>query len=166
MKLEYNSKSSKLLKWFYALQDWELPNNSCEYIRRYIWMLIGIIPFTIIAGPAYITSLFGLNRWYHSQKDNMFFGICLYVLPVILFCLGNGFTFFFIDYEKKSFLHFSQFFGFMLICIIIFFSLIYLTIVDTDMYKSKKAKKAKKESKFSKFYKSLKEKYCEKIEYE
>jgi len=54
----------------------------------------------------------------------------------------------------------------MLICIIIFFSLIYLTIVDTDMYKSKKAKKAKKESKFSKFYKSLKEKYCEKIEYE
>jgi len=54
MKLEYNSKSSKLLKWFYALQDWELPNNSCEYIRRYIWMLIGIIPFTIIAGPVFI----------------------------------------------------------------------------------------------------------------
>lgn len=163
MKLEYNSKSSKLLKWFYALQDWELPNNSCEYIRRYIWMLIGIIPFTIIAGPAYITSLFGLNRWFHNQVDNMFFGICLYVLPFLLFTFGNGFTFFFIDYEKNSLLDVSQAIGFMLICIIIFFSLIYLAIQYTDIYKSKKVKK---ESKFNKFYKSLKEKYCEKIEYE
>jgi|GEM_PF-2728266 len=52
MKLNHNSTSAQLYRWFYQVYD--MPTNLCPYFWKLVFMYIFIIPYSIIVLPAII----------------------------------------------------------------------------------------------------------------
>jgi len=59
MKLNHNSLSAQLYRWFYQVYD--MPTNLCPYFWKLVFMYIFIVPYSIIVLPTIIMKDSGEN---------------------------------------------------------------------------------------------------------
>lgn len=113
MKLNSNSISSKLYRWFYGTND--LPNNLCPYFWKLVLAWLVLIPYSLVCAPVIILELTDKNYKYttNSTGKRIGFGILIYF---ILFCISSMLSVigcFFITPEKYTFYAFMVTLGFM-----------------------------------------------------
>ena len=56
MKLNSNSISSKLYRWFYGTK--ELPNNLCPYFWKLVLAWLVLIPYSLVCLPVILTEIY------------------------------------------------------------------------------------------------------------
>lgn len=107
MKLNSNSISSKLYRWFYGTND--LPNNLCPYFWKLVLAWLVLIPYSLVSLPTIIMELCDKDYKYtdNSTGKRIGVGVLCYFL---LYCIGCALTligWFFITPEKDSFYMFA-----------------------------------------------------------
>lgn len=148
MKLNENSILAKTYKWFFKN---DLPVDGCKYITNVIFMIITIIPLTLLSFPGIILDYFinnnNFNKWFFRLGVSLivyfsiFFILIMIVAPFILI-MGN----------------FSNFPEIVLIGVsfwILTFIIIIVYMIEDKKY----------DNILIIGYKSLKNKYCPKIEW-
>ena len=103
MKLNSNSISSKLYRWFYGTNV--LPNNLCPYFWKLVLSWLVLIPYSLVCAPVIILELMDKNYKYHDNSTGKRIGFSI-LTYFILFCIGCALSligWFFITPEKDSF---------------------------------------------------------------
>lgn len=95
MKLNINSRSARLYRWFYGSKD--MPQNLCLYFWKLVTMYVFLLPFTIVTLPymiifskgepepepdIFLRIIFSLSMWFI-----MF--ICIVMMSPILLLFGE-----------------------------------------------------------------------------
>lgn len=124
MKLNSNSISSKLYRWFYGTND--LPNNLCPYFWKLVLAWLVVIPYSLISIPVIIMELREKNYEYNdcSTGGRIGLSVVLYVLLFGIGCMLSIFGCFFIEPEKDTFYMFAVMIGAMLWVVAIVFGII------------------------------------------
>lgn len=73
MKLNYNSVSANIYRWFYSTTN--MPSNLCPYFWRWLIMWILIIPYSLLVLPYYIFN----RRSDPHRGERPFFGLLFYI---------------------------------------------------------------------------------------
>jgi hypothetical protein len=109
MRLNKNSVSSRLYKWFYGVSEYQgLPNNLCPYFWKVVLMYLTIIPYTIISSPVVVYDLFDKNYSNGDRKTGERLGISVgvYIALFILATLISAILALFIKVEKNTLFEF------------------------------------------------------------
>jgi hypothetical protein len=103
MKLNSNSISSKLYRWFYGTND--LPNNLCPYFWKLALAWLVVIPYSLVCLPVIIMELKDSNYQYHENSTGKRIGysVLTYFMLFLIGCALSLIGFFFITPEKGSF---------------------------------------------------------------
>lgn len=114
MKLNQNSVSVKLYKWFYGVSEYQgLPNNLCPFFWRVVLMYLTFIPYVWLSIPVVVYDLF--DKQYRNGDRSVggrlgvSFGV--YVALFIVTALITTIIGFFTHIEPKSFWEFLQLTG-------------------------------------------------------
>jgi hypothetical protein len=178
MKLNKNSVSSRLYKWFYGVSEYQgLPNNLCPYFWKLVLMYLTIIPYTLFSIPVVVYDMFD-KRYDNGDRSTgarlgvscgVYFGLLLFT-SLITTIVGL-----FTHIEPKSFWEFCQLTGCMvwsgLIIIGIIRGVNYLrewSTSDEDYYSETENKWITKKAKVNlttEFIKAKYNKYCPKIDW-
>lgn len=113
MKLNSNSVSSKLYRWFYGTND--LPNNLCPYFWKLVLAWLVLIPYSLVCLPVIIMELKDKDYRYHDNSTGKRIGFSV-LSYVILFCVSSMLSvigLLFIAPEKNSFYVFMVTLGVM-----------------------------------------------------
>jgi hypothetical protein len=151
IQLKENSTINKLYLYFYDKNNLEI--NICNYSWKMLWMLLTIIPATLLGLPSLIIAIF-----WKSHRDTtilMHMGLSWFILvfsftfvimlsPVLLYVNIQP-----LYYYLKDFIILGEGFDaiFALGIIFILFRYVYLSVINTE------------------FITALKEKYCTEIEW-
>jgi hypothetical protein len=103
MKLNSNSVSSKLYRWFYGTNV--LPNNLCPYFWKLVLAWLVLIPYSLVCLPVIILELKDKYYKYHDNSTSKRIGFSV-LSYFILFCIGCALSVIgclFISPEKNSF---------------------------------------------------------------
>jgi hypothetical protein len=104
MKLNRNSISVKLYRWFYGTV--RLPENLCPYFWKLVLAYILFIPYSIFCIPN-ILFMEVLNKNYengdHSTGARMGISFGYYLIAFVLLCMVTAAGYLFVDYEKDGF---------------------------------------------------------------
>jgi hypothetical protein len=117
MKLNQNSVSSKLYKWFYGVSEYQgLPNNLCPYFWKLVLMYLTIIPYTLISIPVVVYDMFDKQYENGERKTGERLGISagVYIGLLLITSLITAIVGFFVKIESKSWWEFCQLLGCML----------------------------------------------------
>ena len=109
MKLNQNSVSAKLYKWFYAVSEYQgLPNNLCPYFWRMVLMYLTIIPYTLFSIPVVVYDMFdkGYNNGDRKTGERLGISVGIYIALFAVAALITAIVGFFIHIEPKSFFEF------------------------------------------------------------
>jgi magnesium-transporting ATPase (P-type) len=109
MKLNKNSVSSRLYKWFYGVSEYQgLPNNLCPYFWKVVLMYLTIIPYVLISIPVVVYDMFDKQYENGERKTGERLGISvgIYIGLFILTTLISAILAFFIKIEPKSLFEF------------------------------------------------------------
>lgn len=109
MKLNKNSFTSKLYKWFYGVGEYQgLPNNLCPYFWKVVLMYLTIIPYTLISIPVVVYDLFDKQYKNGDRKVGERLGISagVYIGLFVLTTLISAILALFIKVEPKSLFEF------------------------------------------------------------
>lgn len=109
MRLNKNSVSSRLYKWFYGVSEYQgLPNNLCPYFWKVVLMYLTIIPYTLISIPVVVYDLFDKNYSNGDRKTGERLGISvgIYIALFILATLISAIVALFIKVESGSWFEF------------------------------------------------------------
>ena len=117
MRLNKNSVSSRLYKWFYGVSEYQgLPNNLCPYFWKVVLMYLTIIPYTLISIPVVVYDLFDKQYENGERKTGERLGISagVYIGVLMITSLITAIVGFFTPIETKSFWEFCQILGCMI----------------------------------------------------
>jgi hypothetical protein len=109
MRLNKNSVSSRLYKWFYGVSEYQgLPNNLCPYFWKVVLMYLTIIPYTLISIPVVVYDLFDKQYENGDRKTGERLGISVgvYIALFILATLISAILALFIKVEKNTLFEF------------------------------------------------------------
>jgi hypothetical protein len=179
MKLNKNSVSAKLYKWFYGVGGWEgLPNNLCPYFWKVVLMYITIIPYVLFSIPVVVYDLFDKQYENGDRKTGERLGIAtgVYIGILLVISLITAIVGLFTPIETKSFWEFCQILGCMLWVAAIILGIIqgvkYLSeYTTTDKYTWDETQKdytikKTKVNLTTEFIKAKYHKYCPKIDWD
>jgi len=105
MKLNQNSVSAKLYKWFYGVSEYQgLPNNLCPYFWKVVLMYLTIIPYTLFSIPVVVYDMFDKGYDNGDRKTGERLGVSLgvYIALFILTTLISAILALFIKVEKDT----------------------------------------------------------------
>jgi hypothetical protein len=178
MRLNKNSVSSRLYKWFYAVSEYQgLPNNLCPYFWKLVLMYLTIIPYTLISIPVVVYDMFDKQYENGERKTGERLGISagVYIGLLLITSLITAIVGFFVKIESKSWWEFCQLLGCMLWMAVIVIGLIqgvkYLreyTTTDKSYYSETENKWVYEKTKVNlttEFIKAKYNKYCPKIDW-
>lgn len=114
MKLNQNSVSAKLYKWFYGVSEYQgLPNNLCPYFWKVVLMYLTIIPYILFSIPVVVYDMFDKGYDNGDRKTGERLGIAagVYIGIFVVTALITAIVGFFIHIESKSFWEFCQLTG-------------------------------------------------------
>lgn len=109
MKLNKNSFTSKLYKWFYGVSEYQgLPNNLCPYFWKVVLMYLTIIPYVLISIPVVVYDLFDKQYENGDRKVGERLGISVgvYIGLFVLATLISAILALFIKVEKDTLFEF------------------------------------------------------------
>lgn len=114
MKLNSNSISSKLYRWFYGTND--LPNNLCPYFWKLVLAWLVLIPYSLVGLPSIVMELYDKDYRYHDVSTGKRIGIgaLCYIVLFFIFCMLSSIGWFFVLPEKDSFYEFAGTIGFFI----------------------------------------------------
>jgi hypothetical protein len=104
MKLNSNSISSKLYRWFYGTND--LPNNLCPYFWKLVLAWLVLIPYSLVCAPVIIMELIdGDGYRYQDNSTGKRIGLSalVYFILFCVMCMISFIGWFFVLPEKDSF---------------------------------------------------------------
>lgn len=114
MKLNSNSISVKLYKWFYATNV--LPTNLCPYFWKLVFAWLIVIPYSLFCLPVILMELF--DKTYevtdNSTGKRIGYSSLTYFLLFLVGCMLSSIGFFFVLPGKDSFYGFMGTLGFCL----------------------------------------------------
>lgn len=116
MRLNKNSVSSRLYKWFYGISEYQgLPNNLCPFFWRVVLMYLTIVPYTLISVPVVVYDLFDkrYDNGDRSTGERLGISAGVYIGMLVITALITAIVGFFTPIEPKSFWEFCQLLGFM-----------------------------------------------------
>ena len=102
MKLNSNSISSKLYKWFYGTEG--LPNNLCPYFWKLVLAWLILIPYSMVCIPVILSEIFDKDYKYYdnSTGKRIGFSLLIYFMVFVVFSMLSLFGLFFIEPEVGS----------------------------------------------------------------
>ena len=109
MRLNKNSFTSRLYKWFYGVREYQgLPNNLCPYFWKVVLMYLTIIPYTLISIPVVVYDLFDKEYENGDRKVGERLGISagVYIALFVLTTLISAILALFIKVEKDTLFEF------------------------------------------------------------
>ena len=109
MRLNKNSFTSRLYKWFYGVREYQgLPNNLCPYFWKVVLMYLTIIPYTLISIPVVVYDLFDKQYENGDRKVGERLGISVgvYIGLFVLAALISAIAAIFLNVEKNSLFEF------------------------------------------------------------
>ena len=109
MKLNKNSVTSRLYKWFYGVSEYQgLPNNLCPYFWKVVLMYLTIIPYTLFSIPVVVYDLFDKQYENGERKTGERLGVSVgvYIGLFVLAALISAIVAIFIKVEPKSLFEF------------------------------------------------------------
>lgn len=109
MRLNKNSFTSRLYKWFYGVREYQgLPNNLCPYFWKVVLMYLTIIPYVLISIPVVIYDLFDKEYENGDTKVGERLGISagVYIALFVLTTLISAILALFIKVEKDTLFEF------------------------------------------------------------
>jgi hypothetical protein len=114
MKLNSNSISSKLYRWFYGTND--LPNNLCPYFWKLVLSWLVLIPYSLFCLPVILHELFDKTYRFtdNSTGKRIGYSSLTYALLFFIGCMLSSIGWFFIEPEKDSFYQFMGTLGFVI----------------------------------------------------
>lgn len=178
MRLNKNSLTPKLYKWFYGVDEYKgLPTNLCPYFWKVVLMYLTIIPYTLFSIPVVIYDL--LDKQYENgdrktgERLGVSFGV--YIGIVIVSALIMAIVGLFVTFEPKSFLEHLMVGGTIFWVFLIIIGIIegikylreYVTSDDSyyDETQDKWVVKRAKINLTTEFIKAKYHKYCPKLEW-
>lgn len=178
MRLNKNSVTSRLYKWFYGVSEYQgLPNNLCPYFWKVVLMYLTFIPYVLFSIPVVVYDLFDKNydNGDRSTGERMGVSVGVYIALFAVTALITAIVGFFIHIEPKSFWEFCQLTGCLVWGVLIILGLIegikYLrdyTTTDKSYYSEEENKWVVKKAKVNmttEFIKAKYNKYCPKIDW-
>jgi hypothetical protein len=109
MKLNKNSFTSRLYKWFYGVSEYQgLPNNLCPYFWKVVLMYLTIIPYTLFSIPVVVYDLFDKQYKNGERTTGERLGISagVYIGLFVLATLISAILALFIKVEKDTLFEF------------------------------------------------------------
>lgn len=102
MKLNSNSISSKLYRWFYGTND--LPNNLCPYFWKLVLAWLVLIPYSLFCLPVIIMEIYDKEYEYDENGTGKRIGFSVLVYTILFFivCMLTSIGWFFVLPEKES----------------------------------------------------------------
>jgi hypothetical protein len=178
MKLNENSVSAKLYKWFYAVSEYQgLPNNLCPYFWRMVLMYLTIIPYVLFSIPVVVYDLFDKNYSNGDRKTGERLGVSagVYIALFAITALISAIVALFIKVEKNTLFEFLVVGGVLIWAGLIVIGIIegikhlreYATTNDSyyDEQQNKWVVKKAKVNMTAEFIKAKYNKYCPKIDW-
>tara|TARA_R110000868_G_C10910514_1_gene764929 strand:+ start:830 stop:1384 length:555 start_codon:yes stop_codon:yes gene_type:complete len=105
MRLNKNSVSSRLYKWFYGVSEYQgLPNNLCPYFWKVVLMYLTIVPYTLFSIPVVVYDLFDKQYENGDRKTGERLGnsVGIYIGLFVVAGLISAILALFIKFEPKS----------------------------------------------------------------
>lgn len=176
MKLNKNSITSQLYRWFYA--TYQMPQTLCPYFWKLVIMWILIIPYTILALPYVILSWKNDDRIGDSFAEKPGSGAIMWIALAIASSMIFSISIFWVSYPKDSFQQSVQTLGIVMWTVTILISIwqgakwlkekweISKIKYDKDGYRIQPEPKEKKPSIVVEFVKAKYNKYCPKIDWQ
>jgi hypothetical protein len=178
MRLNKNSVTSRLYKWFYGVAEYqELPNNLCPYFWKVVLMYLTFIPYVLFSIPVVVYDLFDKNydNGDRSTGERMGVSAGVYIALFALSALVFGIVGLFVNFEPKGFFMFMRMVGSMIWVVLIVVGIIegvkYLREYSTkdesyyDETQDKWVVKKAKVNMTAEFIKAKYNKYCPKIDW-
>jgi hypothetical protein len=109
MKLNKNSVTSRLYKWFYGVSEYQgLPNNLCPYFWRMVLMYLTIIPYTLFSIPVVVYDLFdkGYDNGDRKTGERLGVSVGVYIALFAVAALISAILALFIKVEKHTLFEF------------------------------------------------------------
>lgn len=124
MKLNSNSISSKLYRWFYGTNV--LPNNLCPYFWKLVLAWLVLIPYSLVCLPSIIMEIADKDYRYNDVSTGKRIGIgaLAYILIFFVGCMLSSIGWFFVLPTKDSFYGFVGTVGILLWVAVIVVSVI------------------------------------------
>ena len=103
MKLNQNSISSKLYRWFYGTK--ELPTNLCPYFWKLVLAWLVLVPYSLVCLPVILTEIYNKKYSYTDNSTGKRIGLSaiIYIMIFFILCMITTISWFFILLEKDSF---------------------------------------------------------------
>jgi len=105
MKLNQNSVSVKLYKWFYGVSEYQgLPNNLCPFFWRVVLMYLTFIPYVWLSIPVVVYDLFDKQYKNGDRKIGERLGVSfgVYIAILIVLALITAIVGLFVKFEPKT----------------------------------------------------------------
>lgn len=103
MKLNINSKTSRLYRWFYATSN--MPESLCPYFWKLILMWILIIPYSILSLPIILMELTNISDD-NSTGERAGFGFLIWFILGMIICMLSYIGLIWVIPTKDSFFMF------------------------------------------------------------
>ena len=178
MKLNQNSVSAKLYKWFYGVSEYQgLPNNLCPYFWKVVLMYLTFIPYVLFSIPVVVYDLFDKNFSNGDRKTGERLGISVgvYIALFAITALISAIVALFIKVESGSWFEFLVVGGCLIWAGLVVIGIIegvkhlreYTTTNDSyyDEQQDKWVVKKTKVNMTAEFIKAKYNKYCPKIDW-
>jgi hypothetical protein len=98
MKLNINSVSARLYRWFYSTH--KMPENLCPYFWKLVLMWVFILPYSLLSLPTIIMD------WKESDikttGERMGTGVVAWLILFILICMLSVFGVFFMKFPNEK----------------------------------------------------------------
>lgn len=166
MKLDKNSISAKLFRWFYSAK--ELPTNLCPYFWKLVVAYMLAIPLFVICLP---TTILNIDSSYESVGERIGMGLLYWVIIFMLISALSPISLFWVSPKVGTFLWFLIACGFMVWAALLGVGIVYLPTEIRDRLKERKwekrnePKKEKRPNIIIEMIKATYHKYCPKIDW-
>jgi hypothetical protein len=98
MKLNINSTSAQLYRWFYATQ--QMPESLCPYFWKLVLMWVFIVPYTILSLPVILMDRKDLERRTTGERAGT--GVIIWFILFMLISMLSWIGLFFVTPVKDS----------------------------------------------------------------
>lgn len=100
MKLNINSVSARLYRWFYATSV--MPQSLCPYFWKLVLMWVFILPYTILSLPCILIDLTDRGDSSKSTGERAGVGFIMWFILVMILCMLSWIGLFFAMPTKDS----------------------------------------------------------------
>ena len=161
MKLNHNSLSAKLYRWFYKTDT--MPTNLCPYFWKLVTAVILSPLFAIYTLPYEIINY---KRWHrYTYGDMLGMSLAYWCLIAVVICMISPLGFFFYIPDKGSLLWVMMVLGFCVWALLIVIVIGWAITKTAEYLKSKKSDDEKTDNIIVEMVKAKYHKYCPKIDW-